>query len=296
MNWEIFNVVAPVLLIAGIGYLFEIRGQGFHSASMSRLVMLLGTPALVFSSLTRTTLPAGDLLKTMLAALVVVLIGACFAVATLRLAKLPLRPYVASLFLPNSGNAGLPVVLFAFADEGLAIGAAFFFVIAMCQYVAVPVIMAGRFRVRAVLEQPLVWAILGVCAFKLTDTVPPRVIAGSTHILGGMTVPVMLVLLGGALARLRVGDVWMSLSLALVRLVIGVATGALVIILFGLHGVEAAALFLLSSMPAALVTYVFAERYQQSPERVAGLVVSSTVFTFALLPGLVMVAMRIAAT
>lgn len=294
MSLEIFNVVAPVILIAFIGYLFERRGHGFHAASLSRLVMFIGTPSLVFSSLTSTPLPPGDLAHTMMSALAIVLLASILSVAALSLARLPKRPYVSSLALPNSGNAGLPVVFFAFGDEGLAIGVAFFFVIAMCQYVGVPIVMAGRFRLRAVLAQPLIWSILAVAVFKLSDVMPPRMIADTTRILGSMTVPVMLVLLGGALARLQVKDLRTSVSLALVRSVIGISSGVVVILALGLTGVEAASLFLLSSMPAALVTYVFAEHYGQSPERVAGLVVSSTVFTFAILPFLVMVAMWIA--
>lgn len=294
MSLEIFNVVAPVLLIAGLGYFFERRGLGFDNASLSRLVILLGTPSLVFSSLTQTTLPAEDVTRVMLCALLVVIIGGVIAAALLMVVRLPLRSFLPSLSLPNSGNVGFPVVLFAFGDDGLTIGVAFFFTIALCQYVCVPLIMAGQFKIKTIVEQPLVWAILAVVAFKVADVPPPAIIADTTALLGGMMVPVMLILLGGALARLKVSDFKVSTLLAVARLLIGVATGAILILVFPLDPLEAAAVFLLSSMPAALVTYVFAERYGRSPEQVAGLVVSSTLLTFAALPLLVFVALEIA--
>ena len=50
------------------------------------------------------------------------------------------------------------------------------------------------------------------------------------------------------------------------------------------------------AMPAATVTYVFAQRYNRSPERVAGLIVASTLLTFVALPALLWVAIRMAAT
>ncbi|MEM6761265.1 MAG: AEC family transporter [Pseudomonadota bacterium] len=294
MSFEIFNIVAPIFLIAAIGYFIERRGNGFHGESLTRLVMWVGTPSLVFSSLTRTELPADDLSAMMLYAVVVVLVGGALSLAALALLRLPVRAYLPPLALPNSGNAGLPVVLFAFSDDGLAIGVAFFFTIAMTQYLVVPVIMAGRFQWRSVVREPLVWSIVAVVAVKGSGLEPPKAIAETTHILGGMVIPVMLVMLGGALARLRVGDLATSAALAVLRLGIGVAAGTVVIILFGLDGIVAGAVFLLSAMPAAVVTYVFAERYGRSPERVAGLVVCSTVVTFLALPALVAVALGVA--
>ena len=78
------------------------------------------------------------------------------------------------------------------------------------------------------------------------------------------------------------------------RLAVGVATGFLLVTLFRLEGVEAGAIFLLSAMPSALITYVIAEHYGRSPERVAGLVVSSTVLNFACLPLLISAALFLA--
>ena len=82
--------------------------------------------------------------------------------------------------------------------------------------------------------------------------------------------------------------------LAAARLAIGLATGAVLVWLFGLQGVEAGAVFLLSAMPSALITYVIAEHYGRHPERVAGMVVSSTVFNFACLPLLISAAIYLA--
>ena len=296
MTVEILNVVAPVLVIVGLGYLVERRGFGLDSASLGRLVMTLGTPSLVFSALMRASLTGDDIAILMGCALTAILVAGLLTAATLALLRLPLTPFLPVLSLPNAGNVGLPVLLFAFGEEGLAIGIALFFTVALVQYLAVPVVMAGRFRPRALLAQPLVWALAAVAAFRLGGVAPPTVAMETTRILGGMMVPVMLLLLGGALARLRVGDVALSVGLALLRLVVGVAAGAATVWLFGLTGVMAASVFLIASMPTALVTYVFAQRYDKSPDRVAGVVVSSTVVTFAALPLLLAVALRIAGT
>ena len=107
-------------------------------------------------------------------------------------------------------------------------------------------------------------------------------------------IPVMLILLGGALSRLKVADIKTSIIFGFVRLAVGVATGLLMVLLFQLEGIEAGAIFLLCTMPSAIVTYVIAQHYGREPERVAGLVVSSTVLNFACLPILISVAISFA--
>lgn len=293
MNGEIFNAIAPVLLIAAIGYWLERANSGLQSETLSSLVMKVGTPALVFSALTATELPDASLLRMSLGAAFVVAFAATLGAGILRLSGLPVRTFVPSLMMPNSGNIGLAVVLLAFGEEGLAIGAAFFFMIAIIQYTITPVIVQAGFSLSRTLREPLIWSVGAVIAFKLADAKPPSVIADTTRILGGMMIPVMVILLGGALARLKLNDAKVSLSLAVTRLILGVTAGVFAVWLFDLRGIEAGCLFLLASMPAAVVNYVFAERYKRSPERVAGMILSSTILTFAMLPFLVWIALRL---
>lgn len=292
---EILEIIAPVFVVAGIGFFLEYRGVGFHTETLSRLAMMIGTPCLVFSSLTSTSLPDESLFRIVVIAFAAVGVGGALATAALLLFRLPIRTFVSSLSLPNAGNAGLPLVFFAFGEPGLTIGAAFFFIIALVQYTVVPAIVSGDPGLRKLLREPLIWAIVAVILFRVTELPIPTVVADSAALLGGVMIPTMLILLGGALARLKVGDVRTSVFLAVVRLAIGVSTGLAMVTLFKLEGVEAGAIFLLCSMPSALITYVIAQHFGRSPERVAGLVVSSTVLNFACLPLLISAALYLAA-
>jgi len=291
---EILNIIAPVFIVAGIGFFLEFRGVGFHSETLSRLAMVIGTPALVFSSLTSTALPDGSLLRIVALSGAAVLIGGVLAGGAILALRLSWRTFLSSLTLPNAGNAGLPLVFFAFSDAGLAIGAAFFFLIALVQYTVVPAIVTGDPGFRKLVREPLVWAVVAVMLFRVSGVPVPRIVADTTSLMGGIMIPIMLILLGGALSRLKVSDFKTSVLLAFVRLAIGVATGLILVAVFQLNGVEAGAIFLLSAMPCALITYVIAQHYGREPERVAGLVVSSTVLNFACLPVLISVAIYLA--
>ena len=294
MTSEILNIIAPVFVVAGLGFVLEYRGVGFQSESLSRLAMLIGTPSLVFSSLTNTDLPDESLLRIVFISFAAACVGALLAGSSLFALRLPWRTFLSSLSLPNAGNAGLPLVFFAFAEPGLSIGAAFFFMIALVQYTMVPAIVSGDPGFRKLLREPLIWSIVAVIMFRVTDLPVPTVVANTTQLLGGIMIPIMLLLLGGALSRLKVSDIKTSVLLAFVRLAIGVTTGLLMVGLFDLRGVEAGAIFFLSSMPSALITYVIAQHYGRSPERVAGHVVSSTVLNFACLPLLISAAIYLA--
>ena len=295
VTFEILNIIAPVFVVVGIGFFLEYRGIGFHTETLSRLAMMIGTPCLVFSSLTGTTLPDDALFRIAVIALSAAVVGGALSAILLLLVRLPLRTFISSLSLPNAGNAGLPLVFFAFAEPGLTIGAAFFFVIAFVQYTVVPAVVSGNPGLRNLLREPLIWAVIAVIFLRVVELPTPKVVAVSTALLGGITIPLMLILLGGALARLKVSDVKTSVLLALMRLAVGVTTGLALVWLFQLEGVEAGAIFLLCSMPSALITYVIAQHYGRSPERVAGFVVSSTVLNFACLPFLISAALYLAA-
>lgn len=294
MAADIFGVIAPILIIAAIGYALEKGGAGLNSSTLSTLTLMVGTPALVFSALTGAEVSDVMLLRMSAGALAVALVGSVLSFAALRLAGQSVRTFLPSLTMPNSGNIGLPCVYLAFDEVGLAIGVAFFFVIAILQYTVMPIVSQGRFSIARTVREPLIWSVVAVIAFKLAGASPPEFVADTTAILGGMMIPVMIILLGGALARLKLGDVRLSVGLAVARLAIGLITGAVVTSAFGLSGIEAGSLFLLAAMPAAIVTFVFAERHNRSPEQVAGLIVASTLLTVAVLPAILWAAIGIA--
>ncbi len=196
--------------------------------------------------------------------------------------------------MPNSGNIGLPLVLLAFGERGLALGVSYFFVIALLQYTVGTAISSGEYRLRDLARQPLIYSVILVAVVLLAKIKVPVIIATTTELLGGMMIPAMLILLGASLARLSISDLRQAIIIAVARLGIGIPTGLAVIGLISLSGIEAGTVFLLASMPTAIVNYVFAERYRPDAQRVAGAVVVSTTLTFAVLPVIIWASYRIA--
>ena len=102
------------------------RQQPFHTDTIGSLVMYIGSPCLIYSSLTSNSPSLTTLAQTASIAAFVIICSTAFAFAFLRVTGWSYRTYVPALVLPNGGNMGLPICLLAFGETGLALGMAYF--------------------------------------------------------------------------------------------------------------------------------------------------------------------------
>lgn len=287
MLQEVLTVVTPVFVIAGLGFIWIKRDQPFDNLTVSSLVMYIGSPCLIYSSLT-TNAPSLEVLGQMaLAATFVIVTSVGLAAVFLKIMGWPYTTYLPALVHPNGGNMGLPVVLLAFGETGLALGMAYFFVNSISQYTLGLAVSSGEFHPSQLLKQPVIWAVLVVLIVLGTDFTMPRWFAATTSILGGLTIPAMLLMLGTSLARLNISAVRETLTVAVMRLAFGLALGIAAIVIFELEGIIAGVVLLQSTMPSAVFNYVFAERYNREPDKVAAVILQSTLMSILSLPLLV---------
>ncbi|QPM90469.1 AEC family transporter [Pseudooceanicola algae] len=287
-------ILGPIGILVLIGYAMGRGATGLDTRTLSTVVVMVAAPALIFSSLTSLEITPQAVVAISGAAALCLAISALLAALVLKLTGGSLRSFLPVLMMPNSGNMGLPLVMLAFGDAGRELAAAYFVVVALAQHSIGMSIYAGSFKVGTLLRQPLIYSVLLVVLVLTTGIDVPPVIATTAEMTGGMMVPAMLLLLGTSLARLRVADLKSAVVLAFGRLAIGVISAICVIWILGLEGMPAGVVFLMATMPTAIVIYVFSERYNRDPERVVGVVVVSTLLTFACLPGLTWIALRMA--
>lgn len=283
-------VVAPVFLIAGIGILWGRRGRPFDTETVTTLSTTVGVPCLVLDVMTRVALDLPALTEMLLAALLGTgLIGAA-ALLVLKAARLPLPPYLPAMMFGNTGNVGLPLCLFAFGEQGLALGIAFFVVTATLNFTLGVAVASGRASLRTMARTPVVWALIVALGLKAAGLGLPPMLANTVHLLGGLAIPLMLLALGVALARLRPAAMGRCAWLSVVKLALGWSAGLSVAWALGLTDVARGVLLIELAMPVAVTNYLFAQRYDNRPEEVAGLVLVSTLIAFLLLPALLWLA------
>ncbi len=291
---QIATVVAPVFIIVALGYSWARWHQPFDSETLTNLVIKLATPCLIFSTLTSLNIELEAVGKMAMIAVYSLGLSAIAGFVFLKFSGMSVQTYLASIMHANSGNIGLPLVFMAFGDEGLALGVSYFVVNSISQYTIGFGIAAGSINLVNILKQPLYYAVvLSVLTLWLEIPVPEG-IAKTTELLGNMVIPALLMVLGHSLSQLKITDMRTSMLLAGFRLVIGVSLGFLLVFAFDLEGTQAGVVFLMLCMPVAVFNFVFAKHFGRSPEKVAGVVVFSTVLVFTLLPGFVWISLWLA--
>ncbi len=281
---EILSIIAPVFLIAALGYLWARRGLAFDTVMVTQLTVLLTTPCLVIDTFLRAEISLDAFATMVLATLALYLL----LVLSNFLALLGLgwrqRHFLPSLIFGNTGNMGLPLCLFAYGEEGLALGITLFAVSSLLNFTLGLSIAAGSVNPRQMAKTPIFYAVPVAVVIMLTDVSLPSWLAETIRLIGGITIPLMILALGVALARLTIASLGQALVLSALRIGIGTALGFAVAWAFGLEGAERGVLILMAAMPAAVFNYLFAERYSAAGPQVAGVVLVSSLLSVVTTP------------
>jgi predicted permease len=251
---------------------------------VSRLVMNIGMPCMIFATLSTLRVELAVLGQIVQAAILSICIYLVVGSAILRGFGLKVTHYLPSLSFSNGGNMGLPICLFAFGEEGLALGTGFFLVNAVAQPTLGVWINSGKFSPAEMLRTPIIYVIPLAMIFRFGGFDVPEWIANTTKLVGGITIPLMLLMLGVSLSRIGWGTARRSSALAALRIGMGLCVGWGVAGLLGLSDTVRGVLLLQTAMPAAVINYVFSVRYETDPETVAGIVMQSTLMSIIVLP------------
>jgi len=284
---QLFAIIAPILICAGLGYAWARKGPEFPVDFVTRVVMNIGAPCLIISSFSKSGIEVGRLAQFAGGFLAVMLAMLLIGLLLTRLLHRPNSTFMPSLLFGNIGNMGLPLCLFAFGQTGLALALAIFLLSFSLHMSLGIAIVAGRGNLASLLRQPVLWATVISVVLVTMGWQLPEWLDNSTRLLGGITIPLMLLTLGVSLASLKISEWKFSLLFSATRVVGGFLIAVLIADMLGLDGVERGVLILQSSMPVAVFNYLLAVRYGKDPGEVAGMVVLSTLMAFVLLPFIV---------
>ena len=278
------NDVLPIFIVAAVGFAVA-RVLKADVRALSRVTFNALSPCLVFHLLVTSSLSAADFGRmTALAVAVIVGIGLVARLVTLplRLDRAMTSAFLLVVMFSNSGNYGLPVVLFAFGRDALAHATVYFVANAVATYsLGVFLASAGRRSfgqaARGVLRVPAVWGVVAAGAVLGLGLHLPPAVMRPVELLSGAALPTMLLVLGMQLERgarpERPGLVALAGVLTLVVTPV-LAIGASH--LLGLTGVARQAAIVQSGMPSAVLTTILALEYDVTPSFVTACVLTST--------------------
>ena len=280
----VVNITAPVFLLAAIGFAWVRLGFEYRVAFVTRLAMTLSVPCLIFTSLMKTEIDPKALADLSLAALSAYVVVMVAFFALVKLGRLDVQTYLAPLIFGNTGNLGLPLALFAFGEVGLGYAIVVFAIMAILSFTIGIWMVAGAGSFSRILKEPLVGATILGALFLWQGWETPLFLTNTLDLLGQIAIPVMLITLGVAVARLETKAIGQAVVLAILKVVICVAAAWGAAVTFALEPVAAGVLIVQVATPVAVTSYLLAEKYGADAKPVAGLVVVSTLFSVITLP------------
>ena len=280
----VFQIVAPVFILAAIGFTWVKIGWNYEIEFVTRIAMTLSVPALIFVALMKADISADTLANLFLSSLIAY-IGLTFIFRiTVKILKLNMATYWAPLIFGNTGNLGLPLAMFAFGEVGLGYAVIVFAVMAVGSFSIGVWMVSGGGSLNKVFKEPMVWATLLGALFLIQGWQTPKWVTNTLELTGQMAIPLMLITLGVALARLKMKMISRAITLSILKLIASISVAWIVGIYFELNDVAFAVLVMQIATPVAVTSYLLAQKYGADANEVAGLVIASTVLSVFALP------------
>ncbi len=282
---NVLNVVLPVLICAGIGYSLALFKAPFDNKVIGGIVSRVGYPTLIISHLSTTKIAVATFLDVMAAAALAIAGFGALGFVALRAMRLPVRAFLAPLMHGNVGNIGLPITLLALGDAGMAYTMGFVVVVLISIFTVGMWIPAGEFSPKKLATSPIIYAVIVSLALMATGYSLPQPVAKSFDLLGGLSIPLMLLTLGHTLASLQVHRLGRAVILTVLHLIMATVIATALVWAFGFTGAERGAVILCCLMPSSVATYLFIDQHmpEYGPD-VAGFILVSTLATIVVLP------------
>ncbi|MEL6914851.1 MAG: AEC family transporter [Pseudomonadota bacterium] len=280
----VLEIVAPVFALAGIGFVWVKLGLEYRVAFVTRLAMTLGIPALIFVALMETEIAPAALTQLTVAAIATYAALTAVMALVVRVGRLEPRTWHAPLVMSNTGNIGLPLAFFAFGEEGLGYAVVVFAVSTVFAFTIGLWLVTRSSNPLTLVREPMVGATLLGALFLWQGWETPEVVTNTLRLVGQLGIPLMLITLGVAIARLSPGHIGRAALMAAVKLGLCTGVAAGIGLSFALPPVAFGILVLQFAAPAAVTSYLIAEKYGADAAPVAGLVVLTTAASVVTLP------------
>ncbi len=283
---KLFDVLFPVFFVIGVGYYLGVKDPNFDTKFITNFAGNIGTPAMIFYTITTTGVTLAVFIEYFIYALIIIsgfsLIGLIFLFTLKRdiISELP------PLILPNTGNMGIPICLFAYGTAGLGVASAIASVIILLHFTVGVLLAKKSFSLNILIKNVPIYGIILSILFLYFEWDVPGFIENTTFLLTYTTIFLVLMSLGIALSRFQVVSWTQASILGAVRVIIGPVIGYSLIVYLGLDGFAAGVLLIQSSMPSAVLTYLVGSMYSEKKvvDSVASVIVTSTIMSLVTIP------------
>jgi len=291
---KLFEVLFPVFFVIGIGYYLGKKDSNFNTSFITNFAANIGSPGMIFYIITTTGITFNIFVEYFIYSLILIVAFAIVGIFILLILKKDFISELPPLILPNTGNMGVPISLFAYGTQGLGIASAITSVVILLHFTLNIFLAKKSFSFDVLIKSPSAYAVVISILFLYLNFEVPKFIENTTFLITYATIFLILMSLGVALTKLKVFSLKTSLILSFVRVIIGPIIGFILINTFNLSGYAAGVLLIQCSMPSAVLTYLVGSMY--SPKKIvdsiASTIVTSTILSFVTVPIVVFFALK----
>ena len=287
---KLIDVILPVFLRWCCYYLkkIQILTQFYNCFSWK-----CGTPAMIFYTITSTGVTLEVFIEFFIYALIVIGGFTVVGVIALALMKKDVISELPPLILPNTGNMGIPICLFAYGTEGLGIASAIASVIILLHFTLGVLLAKKSFSLKILITNMPIYGIFAAVIVLFFEWEVPGFIENTTFLLTYATIFLVLMSLGIALTKLTVVSWFNASILSGIRIIIGPVIGFCLIKFLNLSGLAAG---LVNSICNAKRYFDISCWFMYSERRVvdsiASVIVTSTIMSFLTIPIVVYLSLK----
>ena len=270
---KLFEVLFPVFSTIGIGYWYGKKDPKFDTKFITTFAGNVGLPCAIFYFLTDSNVEFELFLRFSYYITLYVAIFSIIGILILKTLNKDIYRLLPPLILPNTGNMGMPLCLFAYGKMGIAIATATTAMILVFHF-SIGILLASRkFTLKPLIECIPIYALIISLFFVYYKIPAPKFLLNTTFLIGYSTIFLVLMSLGVALSKLKVFYFKDTLIYSLIRVFVGPLVGFGFVKFFNLTGVEAGVMFIQASMPSAVLTYLVGKIY--SPKKISDSIAST---------------------
>jgi hypothetical protein len=283
---KLFEVLFPVFFIVCIGIFLGKKNPNFDTSFITTYSGNFGTPALVIFALTAGGVTFDVFKEFFIYAIILLTAFGIVGLIFLILMKKDFIRELPTFILPNTGNMGIPICLFAYGELGMGIAAAISSLVVLLHFTLNIFLAKRAFDFKTIFKSPAFYAIIITVLLLYIEQPIPQFVMNTVMLLAYGMIVMILMSLGVALTQMKVFSFKDAVITSTGRVILGPIIGFGVIQLFSLSGVSAGVVLIQSSMPSAILCYLVASMYspKEIVDNISSTIVVSTIMSLITIP------------
>lgn len=284
----LLNTIFPVFILILIGWGYSKIRPEVSTRSLSDISLYIGIPAIILRDMTGFDTGKDGVWIILLASSLAIIIPWLIGWLWIKTSRLENKGIILAIAFMNAINLPAPIINLHWGKEGIGIAVVFFTLQSVCLFIFGIFMAVDKNRIREVFKMPYIYAIAVVFLMDKYDLQFPIPVQNLIDLSADLAYPLMLIVMGIILGKerlkLTVKAFKVPITAALIRIIGGLVSVILVVLIFDVEGLTQKILLFYGIMPGAIASSLFAEKYSRDSGAVALTVFYSTLISLVLIP------------